>query len=250
MPALRRPTDLPALKRVGHKGADLVTPGNTVESFQAALEAGVDMIEFDVLKLEDGRVVLAHDHRDAARRVPLTLEEGLDLFAGEAYGGLELDVDLKRPGYEREVAEALRKRGLTGRALVSSTWWQSHRVLGELAPGLRRGWAVPRARHDYTKMPLLAVPAGAVLLVLRAVLPQRAGAVIRDGRCEALMVHYRLVSPRLVAAVRQAGGQLYAWTVDDQDWIARLDALGVDGVITNDPRLFGSRGRDEAGARS
>ncbi len=38
-----------ALRRVGHKGADLIAPGNTRESFDAALEAGVDMIEFDVL---------------------------------------------------------------------------------------------------------------------------------------------------------------------------------------------------------
>ena len=39
-----------ALIRVGHKGADHVAPGNTVESFEAALEHGVDMIEFDVLR--------------------------------------------------------------------------------------------------------------------------------------------------------------------------------------------------------
>ena len=47
-----------------------------------------------------------------------------------------------------------------------------------------------------------------------------------------------LVSPRLVRAVHAAGGQLYVWTVDDAHRIAALEALGVDGVITNDPRLF------------
>ena len=49
------------MKRVGHKGADLVAPGNTVLSFKAALDHDVDMIEFDVLRLRDGRLVLAHD---------------------------------------------------------------------------------------------------------------------------------------------------------------------------------------------
>ncbi len=101
---------VPALKRVGHKGADHVAPGNTRESFEAALEHGVDMIEFDVLRLRDGRLVLAHDYSDAGKRTPLTLDEGLDLFAGEAYSGVELDVDLKLPGYEREVVEGLAKR--------------------------------------------------------------------------------------------------------------------------------------------
>ena len=35
---------MPALKRIGHKGADLIAPGNTLASFDAALAAGVDMI--------------------------------------------------------------------------------------------------------------------------------------------------------------------------------------------------------------
>ena len=52
------------------------------------------------------------------------------------------------------------------------------------------------------------------------------------------MVHRLLVSRLLVARVHEAGGQIYVWTVDDSGEIARLEALGVDGVITNDPRLF------------
>src|SRR2546423_8318190 len=114
-----RSANLGPLKRVGHKGADLVAPGNTFESFQAAVEQEVDMIEFDVLRLRDGRLVLAHDYDDAARRQPLALDEGLKHFAGEAYADVELDVDLKLPGYEREVVEGLQAHGLAERALVS-----------------------------------------------------------------------------------------------------------------------------------
>ena len=71
-PGRRQPHHLlvpgvPDVKRVGHKGADLVAPGNTVASFEAALEHGVDMIEFDVLRLRDGRLVLAHDYEDAGQ---------------------------------------------------------------------------------------------------------------------------------------------------------------------------------------
>jgi glycerophosphoryl diester phosphodiesterase len=233
----RRPEHLAPLRRVGHKGADMVAPGNTLESFRAALAAGVDMIEFDVLRLRDGPLVLAHDYADAARRDPVTLEEGLDHFAGEAYSGIELDVDLKLPGYEREVVEGLFARRLLERALISSTYPQSLERIGALAPGLRRGWSIPRARRDYTRTAL--APAAYVLMrVLRARLPRRAEEALRAGRCEALMVHWLLVSERLLTGVRRAGGQLYAWTVDDADRIARLDALGLDGVITNDPRLF------------
>ena len=225
------------MKRVGHKGADHVAPGNTIESFEAALEHGVDMIEFDVLRLRDGRLVLAHDYEDAERRQPLTLDEGLDHFAGEAYADVELDVDLKLPGYERSVTDGLLERDLGERSLVSTMYLESLERLGALAPDLRRGWSVPRVRRDYMRTPL-ALPAYAVLRWFRARLPSRAGALIRAGGAEALMAHRLLVTPRLVASVQEAGGQLYVWTVDDADRIAALEALGVDGVISNDPRLF------------
>jgi glycerophosphoryl diester phosphodiesterase len=52
------------------------------------------------------------------------------------------------------------------------------------------------------------------------------------------MVHWRLVSEALVDAVATAGGELYVWTVDDVLRLRELEALGVTGVITNDPRLF------------
>ncbi|HZG49072.1 MAG TPA: glycerophosphodiester phosphodiesterase [Thermoleophilaceae bacterium] len=228
---------MPGLIRVGHKGAAHVVPGNTIESFQAALEHKVDMIEFDVLRTREGRLVLAHDYEDAAGRVCLTLEEGIDHFAGEAYTAVQLDVDLKLPGYEREVVEALDRRGLLERSLVSTMYTESLDRLGELAPGLRRGWSVPRVRRNYLRSPL-AVPAYAVARYWRARLPGRAAARIRAGGCEAIMAHQVLSSRRLVNAVHRAGGQVYVWTVDDARRIRALEALGVDGVITNDPRLF------------
>jgi glycerophosphoryl diester phosphodiesterase len=228
---------MPGVIRVGHKGADHVAPGNTVGSFEAALEHGVDMIEFDILRTRDGRLVLAHDYADADGRECLTLDEGLDHFAGEAYNGVELDVDLKLPGYEREVIDGLRERGLHERSLVSTTYPESLERLGELAPGLRRGWSVPRVRRNYLRSPL-AVPAYAIVRMMRAQLPRQAATRIEAGGCEAIMANQVLVSRRLVKAVHEAGGELYVWTVDDARRIDALEALGVDGVITNDPRLF------------
>ena len=166
--------------RVGHKGADHVAPGNTVESFEAALAHGVDMIEFDVLRARDGQLVLAHDYTDAEGRDCLTLEEGLEHFAGEAYSGVELDVDLKLPGYEREVVEGLQERGLAERSLVSTTYTESLERLGELAPGLRRGWSVPRVRRNYLRSPL-ALPAYAIVRVMRVRLPGQAAARISSA---------------------------------------------------------------------
>ncbi len=146
-------------------------------------------------------------------------------------------MDLKLPGYEREVVEGLRARGLSERSLISSQYLESIDRLRELEPDVRRGWSVPRARRDYTRS-VWAVPAYGVLQVIKRRLPGRAAALLRAGRIHAVMAHYYVVSRRLAEAVTAAGGELYVWTVDDAEKIARLEAMGVHGVITNDPRLF------------
>ena len=233
-----------ALRRVGHKGADLITPGNTRESFDAALAAGVDMIEFDILPEQrdppSGRLLLAHSYRDIAQRTPLTLEEGLAHLRSETFGAVELNVDLKLPGYELRVVDALGEAGLLERALISTHYMESlDRIRATNAPA-RLGWSVPRVSRDYTRSPVLALPAYGVLRAMRRLLPRRAATAIRAGRCDAIMAHWRLIGPRLVEAVAAAGGELYAWTVDDLARIRALEELGVTGVISNDPRLFGS----------
>jgi glycerophosphoryl diester phosphodiesterase len=135
------------------------------------------------------------------------------------------------------VADGLAARGLLERSLVSSMYPESLDRIGALSPGLRRGWSVPRVRRNYLRSPL-ALPAYVIVWVMRARLPGQAAARIRAGGCEAVMAHQVLVSRRLVAEAHRAGGQVYVWTVDDARRIRALEELGVDGVITNDPRLF------------
>jgi glycerophosphoryl diester phosphodiesterase len=226
-----------ALQRVGHKGADLIAPGNTIASFQAALETGVDMIEFDVLRTRT-RTVLAHDFGDVAARSPLTLDEGLAFLASPAFAGIGFIVDLKLPGYELEVVDALRKHDLTARALISTQYRESLAVIRETAPAVRLGWTVPKLRRDPFRSWATRIPAFAALHSMRVALPGQAADSIRARRCDALMAHWRLVTPRLVRRVRDAGGELYVWTVDEVPRIRALETLGVTGVITNDPRLF------------
>jgi glycerophosphoryl diester phosphodiesterase len=231
-----------AVRRVGHKGADLIAPGNTRESFDAALAAGVHMIEFDVLPEdmdapETTGLRLAHDYTHDLSVAP-TLDEGLDHLAGEAFAGVELDVDLKLPGYEARVVEALRARAMIERTLVSTQYMRSLIELRGLEPALRLGWSVPRVRKDYTQSWPHRLPAYAAVLYMRRRLPAKARAHLEAGRCDAIMAHWRLVSPALLDVIRETGGELYVWTVDDARRIRTLEAMGVTGVITNDPRLF------------
>jgi glycerophosphoryl diester phosphodiesterase len=230
-----------AMRRIGHKGADHIAPGNTTASFDAALAHGCDMVEFDVLPERTdgtGRLFLAHDYRDAQRRTPLTLEEGLDHLCTEAFAGVELDVDLKLPGYEQRVVEALRERGLEGRTLISTMEVGSLPVVRAAAPDVRLGWSVPKIRHNYLANPVTRPMALIGVQAMRRTLPRAVTRAMRAGEIDAVMSHYAFVTAHFVRTVRRAGGELYVWTVDDAATIRRFEAMGVTGVITNDPRLF------------
>jgi glycerophosphoryl diester phosphodiesterase len=229
------------LLRIGHKGAGLIAPGNTLGSFDAALAAGVHMIEFDVLPEDherpgDSRLLLAHDYEHAEGA--LELDAGLAHLASAPFADVRFDVDLKLPGYEDRVLAALREHGLVERALVSTMFMRSLVRMRELEPALRLGWSVPRLKRDYGANRVLAAPAYVGLLYLRRRVVGAAAEHLAAGRIDAVMAHFRLVTPRLVRTVREAGGELYVWTVDDAKRIRALERLGVTGVITNDPRLF------------
>jgi glycerophosphoryl diester phosphodiesterase len=229
------------MRRVGHKGAAHIEPGNTLASFDAALRHGVDMIELDVLSEHrdgTGALLVAHDYEDMHSRVPLSFEEALDHLAGEEFDGIELDVDIKLPGYEMRVLERLREHELVARTLVSGMFPAALAEIRAAEPALRLGWSVPRVRRDYTTDMLTAIPALAMLTGYRATLPRRVRGALAEGRFDAIMAHWRVVTRSLVRAVAEGGGELYVWTVDDARMIAKLTAMGVDGIITNDPRLF------------
>ena len=198
-----------ALRRIGHKGADLIVPGNTPASFDAALAHGVDMIEFDILEHE-GELLLAHDfeHVEGAP----TLEEGLAHLASAPFAGVELDVDLKLHGYEERAVEALRRHGLIERTLVSTMWMRSLIVLRELEPQLRLGWSVPRLKNDPTQSWLTKLPAYAGAAYVRGKLPSAARRHIAEGRMRRR--DGALAARHAAAGARDQGGRRRALRVD------------------------------------
>jgi glycerophosphoryl diester phosphodiesterase len=236
------------LRLVGHKGADLIAPGNTLESFRAAVAAGVDTIEFDVLWLPDGHLpveeraplVVAHDWHDAEQRTPLALTEALDAFLAPPLDKVEIDLDIKLPGREEEIVNALRERDLTGRAMVSTMERYSLGRILELAPELRRGWTYPKVTRDWTSKRWAKAPMMAALVAMRRSLPGLAARELPKLGVEAMWVYHPLISARLARITKIARVELIAWTVDDASKMAKLVERGVDGICSNDPRLFAS----------
>jgi glycerophosphoryl diester phosphodiesterase len=246
------------LKRIGHKGADSIRPGNTLESFEAAVAAGAEMIELDVLRPREdfgdrgdwrraqagpvaapsGPLLVAHDWGDAARRDPLALEQVLDAFTRPSLDRVEIDCDLKIAGREGELTQALRARGLMDRASVSTMEVSSLRELRRLEPGLRLGWTVPKITRDWSTIWWARPLVIGALVSLRARLPGIVRRQAPDLGVRSMWAYHPVITASLVRACHAADLELIAWTVDDLPRMRTLAALGVDGICTNDPRLF------------
>jgi glycerophosphoryl diester phosphodiesterase len=243
--------------RVGHKGADGIAPGNTLESFHAAAEAGVDVIELDVLRPRSdfadgsdwrtapagpatagGPLVVAHDWGDAARRDPLTLDEVLDAFTKPPLAAIGIDLDIKVSGREDEILDAIRSRGLLERTMTSTMELPTIRWLGETEPALRRGWTLPKVRRDWTRSRLARPVVLAGMGAMRARLPSLIRRRAPELGVQAIWLYHPLATAAIAKAVHDAGCELICWTVDEVPRMEELLALGADGLCTNDPRLF------------
>jgi glycerophosphoryl diester phosphodiesterase len=239
----------PSLRRVGHKGADAVVPGNTIDSFEAAVGIGVEMIEFDVLWTPAGSpklpaadrtpLVVAHDWHDAAVRDPHTLEEALGAFTRPPLQEVEIDCDLKLPGREHELVAALRAHGLLERAMVSTMYVESLAAIRALEPRLRLGWTYPKVTRPWDRRRWARPAVLAAMVSMRARLPRLVERRAAELGAAAVWVYDPLVTARLVAATRRTGVELIAWTVDEPSRVEQLLELGVDGVCSNDPRIVG-----------
>jgi glycerophosphoryl diester phosphodiesterase len=244
------------VRQIGHKGADALAPGNTLASYRAAVELGVDMIELDVVRPEsdfaDGSdwrrapagpaagepLLNAHDWGDARRRDPLTLAEALDAFTRPPLDVVEIDLDLKLAGREDELIAGLRERGLIARAMVSTMYLDSLFVLRDLDGDVRLGWTYPKVSRDWMRTWWARVISAGALPFMRARLPRTAARTLPRIGVQAMWVFHPLVTRRLVSATEHAGIELIAWTVDDLARMRRLRELGVGAICTNDPRLF------------
>jgi glycerophosphoryl diester phosphodiesterase len=181
---------------------------------------------------------LRDDWADAERRTPLTLTEALDAFLEPPLDKVEIDLDIKLPGREEELVDALRERGLSERAMISTMELYSLGRVLELAPELRRGWTYPKVTKDWTSKRWAKPALLAALVGMRYRLPGLAAQQLPRLGVEAMWVYHPLVSARLARICKLAGVELIAWTVDDEQRMRDLLAAGVSGLCSNDPRLF------------
>ena len=213
----------PHCARIGHGGASALARGNTLASFDAAADIGVDMVEFDVRGWR-GELVLAHTLLDARRAGNVRLGDALAHLGGGRFAGIDLNLDLKHPGCEAGVLQALRDAAQLERTLICSQVASVLDRVRALEPHARVGISV----------------GGRLARVSRRWGDWRATVLagLAARRWDALMAQHRLIDHQLIEEVSARDARLYAWTVNQRPVIERLRALGVHGIATADPRLF------------
>jgi len=219
--------------QIGHRGAGALAPENSLEGIALAVELGCDLVEFDVHLVGD-QLVVAHDRPAAADGLP-TLDDVLALLAPTPAG---VHLDLKAQHAERPVAETLRRHGLVERTLVSTFRPNTLRALHAVEPGLGLGRTYPQDRTGLTKRRAFQPPARAIVRGLRRALPRRIASMLAGSNATAAVLYWEVLSEAAVARCHALGVPVLVWTVDDAALLPWLDELGIDGVITNDPRIF------------
>ncbi|CAB4700935.1 unannotated protein [freshwater metagenome] len=221
----RRPNTRPLV--IAHRGACLVAPPNSLAAFAAAIEAGADVAELDVT----ASLRVGHSEAELASDAP-TLDEVLALLAAS---GVAVHVDMKAEGIERAVVAALMQHDLVGRSVVSTTWPASLRRLVHSNPDVPRALGYPRDRLSVSRLhwPRAVTRVGAA--ALRSVLPVRLPVLAAISRADVLALHHSMISPKVVLAAHRRGIAVFAWTVNDPVVASRFAAIGVDGIVTDDP---------------
>jgi glycerophosphoryl diester phosphodiesterase len=226
---------------LAHRGANRLAPENTVAAMARALELGADGVELDVHRTADHQLVVRHDAggpagvlcdlslaqiRSAFPEVP-TLAKVLDGCRGSL-----VNIEVKNlPGDpdwdpdERAVellAGLLEARGGADDVIVSSFHLPTVDRMRALAP------QVPTGLLTFGVDPLEALDT-----------------VDSHGHQAVHPDVWSLGGPVLGALTQRArerGLRINVWTVNDSEELRRLEAAGVDAVITDDSDLYLRRG--------
>ncbi|MEU6192446.1 glycerophosphodiester phosphodiesterase family protein [Streptomyces sp. NPDC047061] len=214
---------------IGHRGVMGVEPENTLRSFVAAQQAGLDLIELDLHLSKDGALVVMHDaevDRTTDGTGPIaekTLEElrALDAGRGERVPVFDevldsvrtpLQAEIKDIAAARALAEVMQRRDLVSRVEVSSFHDEAVAEIARLVPGVRTALIASRFGTD---------------VVERA---QEAGAAT-------LCLNIRRLTLEVVEHARKADLRVLGWVVNTQDDLRLVRALQLDGATTDYPEI-------------
>lgn len=225
---------LQAADCIAHRGDSVRHPDNTLEAVESAWKAGADIVELDVRMTGDGVLVLWHDADLRRKSIKEMTHPQLDAAVPEypvptlreclksAEAGQQVLLDLKEASgdYLQKVLGEVRDFTPSGvEVILQSGDWNALAFLRSRAPMRTRLFYVTNLKSE---------PPSAEL-----------AAKLSQGGFQGITAQGRQhVNQAYVAAFRSKGLKYYVWTINDPERMKHYVALGVDGVITDDPVAF------------
>jgi glycerophosphoryl diester phosphodiesterase len=242
---------------IGHRGAAGEAPENTLLAFGRGLELGAQILESDVHATRDGVPVLAHD-ADLTRMTGAANSIGdhdlaslQRLDAAFGFAGPNDDFPLRGEGHHvPSLAEAFERfPGV-----------RFNLEIKDAAPGLVERVFETIAEHERGELTLLTAEKDDVMARIRAERRNRESPVAIGASVADVLAYVRsavaheapetdsmalqiptefggqpLITEQLVRHAHDYGTQIHAWTINDEQEMERLLALGVDGLVTDHP---------------
>jgi glycerophosphoryl diester phosphodiesterase len=216
---------------IGHRGAAGLAPENTLESLEAGYEAGADMLEIDIRLTRDKVLVMVHDahtyrtHKKLSLISRRTYSQLLDITNGDIvrldevldmyFGRVMLNIEIKNKG----TGEALVKL-LTKHYISSPSDWQKLIISGFWPLELLK---VRKLSED------------AQLSLIQAENPFAFIAYQKALRLTAVGFYWRNTNKLAVEIAKRLDLFTYVYTVNSAKSIPKLEAKGIDGVVTDYP---------------
>jgi len=220
------------VERIGHRGAKLEFPENTLPAFARAFERGADAIELDVHVTADRVVVVHHDpmlggYAGRLRDRPIVDAESVELRKVELAPGIGIPtledvlafsparatayVEIKGKNIEKEVAAVI--VASAARCAVHSFDHAAIQRMRDVDPSIPTGILFDRPPDDVV-------------------------AAMRTTGARDVWPQWKLIDRALVDSVHEAGGRVIAWTVNSRRSAEKLMGLGVDALCGDDVRRF------------
>jgi glycerophosphoryl diester phosphodiesterase len=246
---------------IAHRGAAGDAPENTMEAFEIAVDLGCRYLETDAHVTRDGVVVAFHDCRldrvtDKRGRIrDLTIAEVERADAGFHFPGFRgrgvrvprleeiltrwpdarVNIDPKEDGCVEPLVALLDRLDAWERVCIGA--FSDAR--------LKRVRRLARGRACTSMGP--AAVATAWLSARSGRMPRLGANCVQVPRTQGPVP---LVTGRFVDAAHGAGLPVHVWTIDDPAVMRDLLALGVDGIMTNRPRVLFDVLDERDGARA
>ncbi|HEY3635251.1 MAG TPA: glycerophosphodiester phosphodiesterase [Caldimonas sp.] len=241
----------PYPRRIAHRGAGKLAPENTLAAFRVGAAHGYRAFECDVKLAADGVPFLLHDatlQRTTSGRGPAAALPWNALSRLDAGGWHSPSYAGEPPASLAAVAAFCLRNGFALNVEIKASPGAEHetgRVVGAAAAALWAGVSPPPLlssfRPDALEGARSAAPALPRALLLDAL--RRGWLDEADALgCVAVVLDHVLIDAAVLATIHGAGMRALCYTVNDPAEARRLDALGIDGIITDAVDRFSPAG--------